>query len=607
MNLLFIAFFAGVLTVLTPCVLPVLPVILGGSLSGQEKYRPLIITASLMVSVFLFTLLLKASTALINIPPQFWTWLAGGIVLFFGLTLMFPDTWSRVSQALGLTKSEGLLQKASQQGGTKGTVLLGMALGPVFASCSPTYALILAVVLPQSFSMGITALIAYCVGLFVPLFLIGYGGRKVLGGFRWFANPQSFFKKGLGLLLVVVGVLVLTGVDKKLEAALLDNGYFDFTTLEQGLVDSFENGVEVTDEDKEMAVEMAKEQNAKMPGMGEETDAQRKARALLNVNYVAPELVNPQNWINSDPLTLSQLQQEGKVVVIDFWTYSCINCIRTLPALKALHEKYADDGLVIIGVHAPEFAFERVLENLQREVRDFGIEYPVFQDNDFATWRAYKNRYWPAKYIIDKQGNVRYTHFGEGGYEETEQVIQYLLGQDRENDMIDFGFVESSEENVRTGETYLGTGRHVVTGSAASLDPRNRQAVFVSPEAVTTGAQVYSCPDQLSMNEWCLKGEWIFDEEKIVSVGENAAIVLSYEASEANLVMGVSGAPVGVSVLLDGDFISEEDQGAAVSSSGLSLSQQELYYLSEHDAVEAHDLELQFNGSGVELYAWTFG
>lgn len=613
MELLLISFLAGMITVLTPCVLPVLPVILSGSLSGTERFRPLIITASLIISIFVFTLLLKASTALINIPPEVWTYVAGGIVLLFGLTLVFPNTWFAISEKLGFEKSQQLIQSASQTGGTKGMIFLGMALGPVFASCSPTYALILAVVLPQDFTMGITAMIAYCVGLFVPLFLIAYGGRRILGGFRWFANPQSGFRKGLGVLLVVVGLLIVTGYEKKLEAALLDQGYFDFTKLEQGLVENFD----MDEETKEEVMEMArKQQIEEMKKQGnEESDEVKKVKALLNVNYAAPELVEPQNWINSEPLTLEGLK--GKVVMIDFWTYSCINCIRTLPALRGLHEMYAKDGLVILGVHAPEFAFEKVLANVQKAVDEYGLKYPIFQDNDFKTWRAYKNRYWPAKYIIDKEGNVRYTHFGEGAYEETEQVISYLLsGGKTVKSEVDFSMVETSEAGVQTGETYLGTERHVIAGSLAALG--SRQAVFVSPQPLSDGtsAVFYSKPDAVEKNQWWLTGDWKFDGEKVVSTGEETSIGLRYTAATANLVMGPPSLSsrasegdqsVEVEVWLDGEKISPKDAGLSLQDGKFVIDTYQLYYLTGHDAVEEHTVELKFKGKGVELYAWTFG
>ncbi|MDP2691725.1 MAG: cytochrome c biogenesis protein CcdA [Candidatus Gracilibacteria bacterium] len=597
MSLFLIAFFAGVLTVFTPCVLPILPVLLGGAWSGGGKWRPVIIAGSLIGSIFVFTLLLKVSTLLIMVPSGFWTAVAGVVVLIFGLTLLFPDTWTWISIKLGFEKSQQLISSASQVQGSKGLVLLGAALGPVFASCSPTYALILAVVLPQSVVTGVTALLFYSLGLFLPLLLIGYGGQRIMRKFRWFANPSSWFRRGLGLLLIVVGVLVLSGVDKKIELYLLNNGYIDFTKFDQALVESYDDGLDVTERDMDMVKKVSKD-----PGMLDEVmpgnlspEAER-VRKLLNVNYPAPELVDPQNWINSPPLTLAELQAERKVVMIDFWTYSCINCIRTLPALKALHQQYADQGLVIIGAHAPEFAFEHVFENVQAKVKEFALEYPVFQDNDFKTWRAYNNRFWPAKYLIDQSGHVRYTHFGEGGYEETEEVIQYLLTEGKSvKPTLDFSQVDVPSRGIMTGETYLGTERHVIAGSLASFG--SSQAVFASLEDVSTAGSHYFQPADLKTNQWWLTGDWKFDGEKVVSQSSQASIGLMYGARQANLVMGFQGDPVPFEVWLDGELLDDS----------MMVDDFKLFFLSEHDQVEEHTIELKFQGSGVELYAWTFG
>lgn len=237
MELLLVAFAAGFLTVLTPCVLPVLPVVLGSSLSGSDKWRPFIISGSLMASVFVFTLLLKATTLFIRVPNSFWAMVSGLIVIVFGLALAFPDQWSALSVKLGFERSQELLSSASEEEGSKGLILLGMALGPVFASCSPTYALILAVVLPQSLANGVLALVFYCLGLLVPLLLIGYGGRRMLSKFRWFADPSGLFRRGMGVLLLVVGLMIVTGVDKQIEAALLDAGWIDFAAIEDPLIE----------------------------------------------------------------------------------------------------------------------------------------------------------------------------------------------------------------------------------------------------------------------------------------------------------------------------------------------------------------------------------
>ncbi len=571
MQLLFIAFLAGMLTVATPCVLPILPVILGGSLAGSERFRPLIITLSLVLSVFVFTFLLKVSTVFIDIPEDFWKYFAGGIVLLFGLALFFPDTWSAISQKLGFERSNELLDSASKQGGVKSLILLGLALGPVFASCSPTFALILAVVLPQSFQIGVIALLAYCFGLFVPLIIIGYGGRKVLSGFRFFANPTGYFRRGLGALLIIIGVLIVTGYEKKLEVVLLNNGLYDFTKIDQKLVEGLGKkrglGGEV------LGGELTKAQIKKKlnPILKSDDKVLAEVKAMLKYNVQAPELVDPQNWINSKPLTLKALK--GKVVVLDFWTYSCINCIRSLPALKALHEKYASQGLVILGVHTPEFAFERKIDNVKKAISEFGLKYPIFQDNDYKTWNAYGNQYWPAKYIIDRAGNLRYTHFGEGEYENTEKVIKYLLteGKSVENE-VDFSVVQEPMRGIQTAETYLGTDRR-------------------------SNFAVSSKPLDLGRNQWTLTGDWASGAEKVVSISEQATVALRYTAGQANLVMGFEEKPVSVEVWLDGK---DTDQKFLVD-------EYKLYQLAKHSKAEEHLVELKFKGKGVELYAYTFG
>lgn len=609
MSLSLIAFFAGVLTVATPCVLPVLPVVLSGSLLGNERFRPFIIAGSLVLSVFLFTLLLKASTVFIMVPASFWKTVSGLIVLSFGLTLLFPKIWTDLSLRLGFEKSQGLLSSASKVPGTSGLLLLGAALGPVFASCSPTYALILAVILPQNFSQGLFALLFYCLGLFTALLAISYGGRKLISGFSSFAHPEGLFRKALGLLLVLVGLAIMSGVDKTLETKILQSGWIDFTKFEQPLVDAYEDG---STEEKEMAKNLAKDpaklEEMLKEKMLEESEAVKKTKELLNEYFPAPELVEPKNWINSELLTLKKLQEEGKIVMLDFWTYSCINCIRTIPALRMLHEEYADQGLVIIGVHSPEFAFEKVFENVKDHVEDLGIEYPVFQDNEFKTWRAYNNRYWPAKYVIDRKGMVRYTHFGEGAYDETESVIRYLLSEGKEAEsVVDFTDIEEPLEGVETGETYLGTERHVVKGSLSGISPGNFQAVFSSPETVSSKGASYTPPKSLQKNQWWLEGVWAFSDEKITSKNEQTKIGIRYKAAQVNLVMGVSSGPVRASVFLDGKEITFEEMGRSLDEGSLTIDSHQLFYLVEHLDIEEHTLEIRFQGKGIELFAFTFG
>lgn len=235
MQFLIPSFLAGVLTVLAPCVITLLPVTLGGTLGEKSKWRPLVIALSLGVSVMLFTLLLRASTAFIDIPNSVWRWISGGLVLLFGLTMTFPHAWEKLAVKLKLYKANNLLSR------DKGAVLLGASLGPVFTTCSPTYALILAIVLPANFGVGLLNLFVYTVGLLIPVLLIGYGGRQVTVRLRGAVNPDGWFKRGLGVLLLLTGLAIVTGFDKTLETRILDSGYLGPIELEQSLIERFED------------------------------------------------------------------------------------------------------------------------------------------------------------------------------------------------------------------------------------------------------------------------------------------------------------------------------------------------------------------------------
>jgi len=240
MEIFIAAFLAGALTILAPCVLPLLPVIIGGSLAEKSFRRPIVITASLAASLVIFTLLLKASTAFIAVPPSVWKMISGGIILFFGFITLFPTIWEKITMKIGFgNKSQTALQKASKKSGIIGEIALGAALGPVFASCSPTYFLILAAVLPVSFAAGVLDLIAYAAGLSVVMLAIAFLGQKFLAGAKWAADPHGLFKKILGVLFLIVGVAILTGLDKKLEKFLLDRGY-GVTTFETQILEKIE-------------------------------------------------------------------------------------------------------------------------------------------------------------------------------------------------------------------------------------------------------------------------------------------------------------------------------------------------------------------------------
>lgn len=240
MELLPLAFLAGVLTILAPCILSLLPVILGGSADSSSKWRPIIIVASLSLSVIIFTLLLKGLTLFIDIPPAFWRYFSGSIITFFGITLLFPNAWTWISIKLKLYKSDALIEKSNRHQGNLGAILLGASLGPVFTTCSPTYTTIVATVLPQSIGIATVNLIAYSIGLSIPLLLIAYGGRTIANKLRGASNPNGWFKKTLGALLILTGILIATGLDKKIEILILDQGFDGVTDLEQNLLQKYD-------------------------------------------------------------------------------------------------------------------------------------------------------------------------------------------------------------------------------------------------------------------------------------------------------------------------------------------------------------------------------
>jgi len=309
-----------------------------------------------------------------------------------------------------------------------------------------------------------------------------------------------------------------------------------------------------------------------------------------------PEFVGITDWLNSEPLTRETLR--GKVVLIDFWTYSCVNCLRTLPHLIAWHQNYADRGLVIVGVHTPEFEFETERSNVEAAVKKFGIEYPVALDTGRTTWNAYRNRYWPAHYFIDRAGKIRYHHFGEGGYRHSEQVIRALLQEDG-GDLPIWTDTDAADRvdirDVGSPETYLGY---------------ERQELLGSPEPVRLGGvRSYSIPPKPALNVFYLEGEWEIQSEYIAPRSSEARLLYRFRAAEVNLVMEGPGQ---IEVRLDGASLNDDNRGEDVSTEGRKamaiIKEARMYNLIDrHGTSGEHELELRFPEPGVKCFAFTFG
>jgi cytochrome c biogenesis protein CcdA/thiol-disulfide isomerase/thioredoxin len=546
------------------------------------------IIVSLGVSVILFTLILKASTALIGIPQYVWTWISGGIVGFFGLTLLFPEIWERLPFMGTLNiSSNKLLGVGNQKKNLAGDVIMGAALGPVFSTCSPTYFVVLATVLPENLALGIIYLFAYTFGLCLMLLLLGYIGQRLADGLGFVADPRGGFKRALGLLFIAVAFFIISGQDKKLQIKILDAGFFDVTKIEQWLL-------RMTEPKKQEVVRTEEKEN--LLTLDEHMRVAKKEQLYQR----APKIMKPAGYVNTEgkPITIEEFRGK-KVVLLDIWTYSCINCQRTIPYLNAWHDKYGEQGLQIIGIHTPEFAFEKDIENVEWAVQQFKIKYPSILDNEYATWKELGNNYWPRKYLVDIDGFIVYDHIGEGNYEETEAAIQRALMERSMvvgNGLVDSDIVATtipvaSRVGVRSPEVYFGAHRNELLGNG---------------ETHQIGEQKFSAPKQLQQNTLYLDGRWnIFSE---YAEGDTpASITFRYIAKDVYMVASsLDGATV--RILRDGKPIGESagEDIDPVTSNG-SIKENRLYKLIQDEAPGEHTLEIQVTGGKLQAYTFTFG
>ena len=563
-----LAFFAGVITVFAPCVFALLPVIIGGSISGDvnDKRRPFIIVASAAASLLIFTLLLKVTTLFIDVPPAVITGIAGGIIVLLGIALLFPSIYEKIIIALNIqAKSQQLLGKGNGKGSIVGAIITGAALGPVFSSCSPVYAYILATVLPVNFNVAMVYMISYVAGLSLMLLLVGFLGQKLVRKLKWASNPHGLFTKIVAIIFIVVGILIISGYDKKFQIYVAEYTPFDFDSLSAELIPA----------------------NDPVKTSSNFDDAE-----VFNVSsYKAPEITGIQDWINSKPLKIAELK--GKVVLIDFWTYSCINCIRTQPFLKQWYETYHDKGFEIIGVHAPEFAFERVKSNVQQASKDAGLTYPIALDNEFETWRAYQNQYWPATYLIDKDGNVRRTHFGEGEYKQQEDAIRQLLAEDTSNlpSSTTTGAELGSSSHQQSPETYLVLER----------------SEFYGGDSQMPGTHDYNISNPPYESSWTIGGKWETDKESIMTRGDGV-LRIRISAKDVYLVAESRDSAGKVDIFVDGKPVGDiNSAGSNVVGSTATIGSARLYHIVGFDAFQRDALiELRVN-NGVRMNAFTFG
>jgi cytochrome c biogenesis protein CcdA/thiol-disulfide isomerase/thioredoxin len=571
--LLIFSFLAGVVTILSPCILPILPIVLTGSVTGGKR-RPVGVVLGFVISFTFFTLFLTSIVQALGISANFLRNLSVVVIFLFGLALIIPG-FQKLAEML-FAKLSRLTPNAANKNGFSGGLLIGLSIGLLWTPCvGPILGSVISLALSGSVT-GSAALItfAYSIGTAIPMLAIVWGGRNLLNKVPWLLANTAKIQRVFGILMILTAVAIYFNYDRIFQTYVLDK----FPSYGTGLT-SFEDNIYVNSELENLKG-------------GDQIDKQNMGKPmneLLNSGGTpAPELVAGGKWFNSDPLKISELK--GKVVLVDFWTYTCINCIRTLPYMRDWHAKYADKGLVIIGVHTPEFEFEKSSENVQKAIDDFDLKYPVMQDNNYTTWRAYDNHYWPAKYLIDKDGKIRYTHFGEGKYDETEEAIQELLAE--AGSQVDENIDNPSYSiDTRTPELYLGYGR---------------MGYFAEPSQLREDKKfTYTLPDEIAINHFAYGGEWTVEEERAMPE-KDAELVLGFDAKDVFLVMRASGEGK-VKVLLDGKPIDKDVAGSDVVDGIVTVTKDRLYTLVKLGQEGQHYLKLEFLDPGVELYAFTFG
>ena len=575
MLILLLAYLGGILTILSPCILPVLPFVFARA--DRSFLRSTLPMLAGMAATFAIVATLAAVGGGWAVQANaIGRWAALILLAIFGLALVFPKISDRLTRPLVALGSR--MSERRQDESIASSAVLGVATGLLWAPCAgPILGIIFTAAAIQGASFNTTLLLlAYALGAATSLALALLVGGKVFARMKRSLGASERIRQVLGVLVLVgVGAIAL-GLDTRVLARLSST---QTASLETGLARKLGLGQD----------------------MGESkvgTDAM--GALILPVEGRLPPLDGLGPWFNSAPLTRESLK--GKVVLIDFWTYSCINCIRSIPFVKAWDERYRDDGLVVIGVHAPEFAFERDPANVERATRDIGIRYPVALDNRFQLWRALKNNYWPAHYFVDAEGRVRYHHFGEGNYAMQERVIRQLLAEagraPRETALSQArgrgAQIQANIADLKSPETYIGYWR------------ADR---FVSPGGLLRDKPKTYAAAPLKLNDWSFEGRWLNQRQSSRSLSAGAKIHYRFHARDLHLVLAsATGRPVRYRVLLDGKAPGS-DAGVDIAANGTGIvKEQRLYQLvRQKGPIRERTFSIEFLDPGAEACAFTCG
>jgi cytochrome c biogenesis protein CcdA/thiol-disulfide isomerase/thioredoxin len=539
-----LGFLEGFALIISPCILPILPLILSSSLTGSKK-RPIGIIVGFILTFALFTFFARSVVQYTGIDLGLIRLISYSLLLLLGSIMLSTYLTEKFNLYLQcLMKTGATFNRVNDpEGGLLSGIFFGGLIGIIWTPCAGPIlaAVIVQTVIQQTTLTSFLIVLAFGMGAAIPMLGIALFGRKIMNQFSFFKSHSLGLRKIVGGIIIAVVAYMIVGENN---AAPLST---PINHTQNGLIEG------------------------------------------LSSPYPAPAIAGISTWINSPPLQLKQLK--GKVVLIDFWTYSCINCVRTLPYLNDWYRKYHQAGLEIIGVHTPEFEFEKALDNVKKAVLKDQIHYPVALDSQFVTWQNFQNSYWPAHYLIDKNGKVVYQHFGEGGYDVTENNIRYLLGVKA---MAMPNKLDKQElDQAMTPETYLGYAR---------------AAHFMSPENVKRNqAARYTFPIELTENQWALQGDWRVAADKVTATAKGAAVKIHFKAGKVFVVMGnAAGIPIKVKLLLNGEVITHE-KGKDVVNSVIQVNGHALYQALELQSSTSGILQLLAASPGLEVYTFTFG
>jgi len=574
--LLGFAFLSGLITILAPCIWPILPIVLGASVTGGHK-KPLGISVGVSLSFGILTLFLSYLVKLIPFDTNLIRLFAVVVIGLLGIVLIVP-AFSRVLEGF-VSRFAGKVMVKNTTNGFWPGFLIGIALGVVWTPCAGP---ILAAIATLSATTHVTFAVvlvtaSYVFGVAIPLFFFATFGNRVFAKSKRLSPYTGQIQQVFGIIMILTAIAIGLHYDTYLEAKLLSF----FPSYSQFITNLESNPI-------------VKTQLNDLKNTSNTT--QTLTSDLFNTNSPAPDFVGINKWLNTNnESSLSLKDLKGKVVLVDFWTYTCINCIRTLPHVTAWYDKYKDQGFVVVGVHTPEFQFEHDTQNVLNAIGMYNIHYPVAQDNDYATWTNYNNQYWPAEYLIDAKGIIRREHFGEGEYDQMEMAIQALLKEAGKKVTTSLESMPDQTPTTQLSpETYVGS---------------SRMQYYYPTQTTGNGTQTFTLSDNLTENSFSLGGTWTIADE-FATAGNNAVLNYNFYANKVYLVLrpGSAQKPATVKVFLDGKPIESSRAGLDVQNSTVTLDSDRLYNLVDlHGNVGNHILKLEFLTPGIEAFAFTFG